>query len=278
VVDGEPRVFLKGEAHMDPYRWTPTLDEKLSWRKETHPLLGVDVLIGKDGRFKKEDRVAFCSFRGFLWHIQLPLDPGWGYMGVTLVSRDEVLQTFKRSDLKDIEQLRDDLIGNSMKNGEPPDATKSHKLVVLKEFWGDNAAWQPYSYSNDNSDDWNSDDEEDVQRPLEITGNEVPCLPLYEVDYMRDQYRLAYTDDFWDKPGEDKKCLVPESLFEKYFRVRQLDVSERVLNLMCAELEDGSELRKGLTKMANITSISDVLENSDLHAVIQEHLRALNKN
>jgi alanine racemase len=60
--------------------------------------------------------------------------------------------------------------------------------------------------------------------------------------------------------------------------VRQLDVSERVLNLMCAELEDGSELRKGLTKMANITSISDVLENSDLHAVIQEHLRALNKN
>ena len=47
VVDGEPRVFIKGEAHMDPYRWTPTLDEKLSWRKETHPLLGVDTHNGE---------------------------------------------------------------------------------------------------------------------------------------------------------------------------------------------------------------------------------------
>ena len=305
VVGGEPRVFIKGKPHMDPYRLTPTLKEILSWRKETHPLLGVDVLIGKNGHFKQEDRVAFCSFRGFLWYIQLPLGfPGiprdWKYMGVTLVSRVEVLQTFERSDLKkDIEELRGWLIWNNTNDGDtPPDATESHSLIDLKGFWDDTLAWRKEGdekkkiEEEEDTDDWNSDDDEEEEtqhikvperhvdrkrtpKSLKIVGNEVPFLPLYEEGNMyRQVVDNSELNDFWNEPDENKKCLVPHSLFQSYFRVRQLDVSQTVLDQMCSPLTNSPDLRKGLTRMANITSISDVLDNPDLHALIVEHVNS----
>jgi hypothetical protein len=194
-------------------------------------------------------------------------------MGVTLVSREEVLQTFERSDLKkDIEELRDALIFNTMEDGDPPPAaTELHSLIDLKIFWDDAIAWR--KDKDGDIDDWNSDEEEEEEKPLDIVGNEVPCLPLYEKDSKyRQVVDNSELDDFWNTPGANKMCLVPESLFEDYFRVRQLDVSQTVLDQMCSPLTDSPDLLNGLKTMANITSISGVLDNSDLRALIENHL------
>jgi len=65
-------------------------------------------------------------------------------------------------------------------------------------------------------------------------------------------------------------CLAPKHLFEEMFRVRQLDVSEGELALMCAPLEKSSALRRKLEEMAKVTFVSDVMENQDLFRKILE--------
>jgi len=91
---------------------------------------------------------------------------------------------------------------------------------------------------------------------------------------MLREYKLVeYREDldaFWNFPGKDKMCLAPKHLFEEMFRVRQLDVSEGELALMCAPLEKSSALRRKLEEMAKVTFVSDVMENQDLFRKILE--------
>ena len=268
VLHAEPKVWIKGRGHIDAYNLTPVVGETLEWRVEHHPLLDVEVLIGRNDEFKVIDRAAFAFFRGWLWFIESPRELQSN--STMIVSKDEVLETFRLADLKDFETLKEELFHNAIVHSGLNDIETfftGTDLSKIQFIWENDVAWSQSGKSGDSDDDWASDeDESDLPKG---GGSKVPILPLVEISYLKDEYKLPEeVDDFWKSSGEKHKCLVPEFLFRYMFRVRQLDVSDDELKQMCAPLKASSVLRKSISKMAQVTAVSNVMENNDLRHLI----------